>query len=156
MTSTTVIGQRTKNSLEGRDASYHGHPILIADLLAQLGGTAYVARASVHDRRSPAPRDVPGPARLGEREDDPGDRGRVIEYRSGRAAYLHELDKQLARRGDPFPLNPRVPPGQLVSGTVVVVAVSSVTVASSEPPHAPAVMATASATTVHRRKCIDD
>ena len=49
MTATTVIGQRTKNSLEGRDASYHGHPILIADLLAGLGGASYVARGSVHD-----------------------------------------------------------------------------------------------------------
>ncbi len=49
MTSTTVIGQRTKNTLEGRDASYHGHPILIGDLLAQLDGTAYAARGSVHD-----------------------------------------------------------------------------------------------------------
>lgn len=49
MTATTVLGQRTKNSLEGRDASYHGHPILISDMLAALGGTAYVARGSVHD-----------------------------------------------------------------------------------------------------------
>jgi 2-oxoglutarate ferredoxin oxidoreductase subunit beta len=49
MTATTVLGQRTKNSLEGRDASYHGHPILIGDLLAQLDGTAYAARAAVHD-----------------------------------------------------------------------------------------------------------
>ena len=49
MTSTTVLGQRTKNSLEGRDAAYHGHPILIGDLLAPLGGTAYAARGSVHD-----------------------------------------------------------------------------------------------------------
>ena len=49
MTATTVLGQRTKTSLEGRDASYHGHPILIADLLAPLGGVAYVARGSVHD-----------------------------------------------------------------------------------------------------------
>ena len=48
MTSTTVLGQRTKNSIEGRDAAYHGHPILIGDLLAQLGGTAYAARTSVH------------------------------------------------------------------------------------------------------------
>jgi 2-oxoglutarate ferredoxin oxidoreductase subunit beta len=47
MTATTVLGQRTKNSLEGRDASYHGYPILIGDLLAQLGGTAYAARGSV-------------------------------------------------------------------------------------------------------------
>jgi len=54
MTATTVIGQRTKNSIEGRDAKYHGHPILITDLLAQLGGTAYAARASVHDAASAA------------------------------------------------------------------------------------------------------
>jgi 2-oxoglutarate ferredoxin oxidoreductase subunit beta len=49
MTATTVLGQRTKNSLEGRDPAYHGHPILIGDLLAQLDGTAYAARGSVHD-----------------------------------------------------------------------------------------------------------
>ncbi|MBM3672199.1 MAG: hypothetical protein FJW86_08490 [Actinobacteria bacterium] len=49
MTATTVIGQRTKNSLEGRDAEYHGYPILIGDLLARLDGAAYVARGSVHN-----------------------------------------------------------------------------------------------------------
>jgi 2-oxoglutarate ferredoxin oxidoreductase subunit beta len=49
MTATTVIGQRTKNSIEGRDAAYHGHPILIGDLLAQQQGPAYAARGSVHD-----------------------------------------------------------------------------------------------------------
>jgi 2-oxoglutarate ferredoxin oxidoreductase subunit beta len=52
MTATTVLGQRTKNTLEGRDAAYHGHPIRIADLLAPLGGTAYAARGSVHDAAS--------------------------------------------------------------------------------------------------------
>jgi 2-oxoglutarate/2-oxoacid ferredoxin oxidoreductase subunit beta len=52
MTATTVIGQRTKNTLDGRDAAYHGHPIRIADLLAPLGGTAYAARGSVHDATS--------------------------------------------------------------------------------------------------------
>ncbi len=49
MTATTVLGQRTKTSLEGRDAAYHGHPILIGDMLAPLGGTVYAARGSVHD-----------------------------------------------------------------------------------------------------------
>jgi len=49
MTSTTVLGQRTKNTLDGRDAGYHGYPILIGDLLAQLEGAAYVARGSVHN-----------------------------------------------------------------------------------------------------------
>ena len=49
MTATTVLGQRTKNSLEGRDAAYHGYPILIGDLIAQLEGATYVARGSVHN-----------------------------------------------------------------------------------------------------------
>ncbi|MEI8001569.1 MAG: thiamine pyrophosphate-dependent enzyme [Actinomycetes bacterium] len=49
MTATTVIGQRTKNTIEGRDAEYHGYPILIGDLIARLEGAAYVARGSVHN-----------------------------------------------------------------------------------------------------------
>jgi 2-oxoglutarate ferredoxin oxidoreductase subunit beta len=49
MTATTVLGQRTKNTLEGREAAYHGYPILIGDLVAQLQGVAYAARASVHN-----------------------------------------------------------------------------------------------------------
>ena len=49
MTATTVIGQRTKNSLDGRDAEYHGYPILIGDLISQLDGASYVARGSVHN-----------------------------------------------------------------------------------------------------------
>ena len=48
MTATSVIGQRTKTSLEGRDADYHGYPIIIGDLIARLEGAAYVARGSVH------------------------------------------------------------------------------------------------------------
>src|SRR3984893_6369859 len=48
MTATTVLGQRTKNTLDGRDADYHGYPIRIADLLAQLDGAGYGARGSVH------------------------------------------------------------------------------------------------------------
>ncbi|MEO7234664.1 MAG: thiamine pyrophosphate-dependent enzyme [Lapillicoccus sp.] len=46
-TATTVLGQRTKTSLEGRDAAQHGYPIPIADLVASLRGTGYVARGSV-------------------------------------------------------------------------------------------------------------
>jgi 2-oxoglutarate ferredoxin oxidoreductase subunit beta len=49
MTATSVVGQRTKNSLDGRDAAYHGYPILIGDLVARLQGAAYVARGSVHN-----------------------------------------------------------------------------------------------------------
>jgi len=43
MTATTAIGQRTKNTLDGRDAAYHGHPIRIADRLLQLGESFLVA-----------------------------------------------------------------------------------------------------------------
>jgi len=49
MTATTVLGQRTKNSLDGRDAEYHGYPILIGDLISRLEGATYVARGSVHN-----------------------------------------------------------------------------------------------------------
>ncbi len=49
MTATTVLGQRTKNTLDGRDAAYHGYPILIGDLVSRLEGAAYVARGSVHN-----------------------------------------------------------------------------------------------------------
>jgi len=54
MTATSVIGQRTKNSLDGRDADYHGYPILIGDLIARLQGASYVARGSVHNAGSVA------------------------------------------------------------------------------------------------------
>jgi 2-oxoglutarate ferredoxin oxidoreductase subunit beta len=46
-TATTVVGQRTKTSLEGRDPDKHGHPIDVARLLAEIDGAAYVARGAV-------------------------------------------------------------------------------------------------------------
>jgi len=49
MTATTVVGQRTKTSLEGRDPVLHGRPIRLASLLAQMEGTAYVARGAVNN-----------------------------------------------------------------------------------------------------------
>jgi 2-oxoglutarate ferredoxin oxidoreductase subunit beta len=48
MTATTVLGQRTKNTLDGRDAKTHGYPIMISDLLSRLEGSAYVARGAVN------------------------------------------------------------------------------------------------------------
>jgi 2-oxoglutarate ferredoxin oxidoreductase subunit beta len=48
LTATTVLGQRTKNTLEGRVAADHGYPILVSELLAQLEGAAYVARGAVN------------------------------------------------------------------------------------------------------------
>jgi 2-oxoglutarate/2-oxoacid ferredoxin oxidoreductase subunit beta len=47
LTATTVLGQRTKTSLAGRDAETHGYPIPVADLVAGLQGSAYVARGAV-------------------------------------------------------------------------------------------------------------
>jgi 2-oxoglutarate ferredoxin oxidoreductase subunit beta len=46
-TATTVVGQRTKTSLDGRDPETHGYPIPVADLVAGLKGVAYVARTAV-------------------------------------------------------------------------------------------------------------
>lgn len=46
-TATTVLGQRTKTSLDGRDAEQHGYPIPIAEIVAGLRGSGYVARGSV-------------------------------------------------------------------------------------------------------------
>jgi len=48
LTATTVIGQRTKTSLEGRDAAAHGYPIDVSRLIAQMEGTAYAARGAVN------------------------------------------------------------------------------------------------------------
>jgi 2-oxoglutarate ferredoxin oxidoreductase subunit beta len=48
ITATTVLGQRTKNTLEGRDAKKDGYPIRLSNLLAQLEGASYVARGAVN------------------------------------------------------------------------------------------------------------
>jgi len=47
MTTATLEGQRTKTTLQGRDAEQHGHPIKLAELLAQMPGAVFVARGSV-------------------------------------------------------------------------------------------------------------
>ncbi len=49
LTVTTTIGQRTKNTLEGRDAARHGHPMRVAELLAGIDGVGYVARGAVNN-----------------------------------------------------------------------------------------------------------
>jgi 2-oxoglutarate ferredoxin oxidoreductase subunit beta len=48
MTATTVLGQRTKTTLDGRNATEHGHPIKLAQILAGIDGTAFVARAATN------------------------------------------------------------------------------------------------------------
>jgi 2-oxoglutarate ferredoxin oxidoreductase subunit beta len=52
MTAASVVGQRTKTSLEGRDAETHGFPVPVADLVASLAGSAYVARGAVNNAGS--------------------------------------------------------------------------------------------------------
>lgn len=46
-TATTVLGQRTKTSVDGRTPALHGYPIPIANLVASLDGAGYVARGAV-------------------------------------------------------------------------------------------------------------
>jgi 2-oxoglutarate ferredoxin oxidoreductase subunit beta len=51
MAPTTLIGQKTTSSPFGRDAALTGKPIKMAELIAQLPGTVYSVRRSLHDAR---------------------------------------------------------------------------------------------------------
>ena len=48
MAPTTLVGQVTSTSPHGRDIDLNGYPLRITELLAQLPGSAYVTRQSVH------------------------------------------------------------------------------------------------------------
>ena len=48
MTATSVIGQRTKSTLEGRSPERHGYPIRLPEMLVGFEGVAYLARGTVH------------------------------------------------------------------------------------------------------------
>src|ERR1700687_5613916 len=48
LTAKTVLGQRTKKTLAGGSAAEHGYHILFANIIAQLEGTAFVARGAVN------------------------------------------------------------------------------------------------------------
>jgi len=52
MTAATALGQRTKNTIDGRDAEQHGYPIRISDMIKDLEGVAYVARGAVNNARN--------------------------------------------------------------------------------------------------------
>jgi 2-oxoglutarate ferredoxin oxidoreductase subunit beta len=54
MTAASVVGQRTKTSLEGRQPDDHGFPVPVAELVASLAGSAYVARGAVNHAGSVA------------------------------------------------------------------------------------------------------
>lgn len=51
MAPTTLLGQRTATSPHGREASVHGYPYRIAEMVSALDGVCYVTRQSV---QSPA------------------------------------------------------------------------------------------------------
>lgn len=48
MAPTTLVGMKTSTCPYGRDVALHGYPLRITELAAQLEGTAYVTRQSVH------------------------------------------------------------------------------------------------------------
>lgn len=49
MAPTTLPGQKTTSSPNGREVELHGYPIRVAEMLATLEGAAYVVRRSLHD-----------------------------------------------------------------------------------------------------------
>lgn len=51
MAPTSLIGQKTNSSPFGRDARLTGYPLHMAELLANLPGTVYSVRRSLHDAR---------------------------------------------------------------------------------------------------------
>ncbi|MFA5344869.1 MAG: thiamine pyrophosphate-dependent enzyme [Candidatus Omnitrophota bacterium] len=48
MAPTTLLGQKTATTPEGRLAAIHGYPLKISELLAQLSGVKYIERVSLH------------------------------------------------------------------------------------------------------------
>ena len=48
MAPTTMVGMKTATSPYGRNTELNGYPLKITELIAQLPGTAYVTRQSVH------------------------------------------------------------------------------------------------------------
>lgn len=49
MAPTTLIGQKTTTSPEGRNRIDHGMPIRVSEILSQVEGAAYIERVSVHN-----------------------------------------------------------------------------------------------------------
>ena len=51
MAPTTLVGQRTATTPDGRDPSLFGHPIRFSEMIAQLEAPVYVTRQAVFDTR---------------------------------------------------------------------------------------------------------
>jgi 2-oxoglutarate ferredoxin oxidoreductase subunit beta len=52
MAPTTLPGQKTTSSVNGRDVETQGYPIRAAEMLSTLDGSAYVVRRSLHDPKN--------------------------------------------------------------------------------------------------------
>jgi len=52
MAPTTLPGQKTTSSPNGRDVEIQGYPIKASEMLATLDGASYVARRSLHDPKN--------------------------------------------------------------------------------------------------------
>ena len=48
MAPTTLLGQKTSTSLDGRESGKHGYPLKISEMLALLPGVHYIERVSTH------------------------------------------------------------------------------------------------------------
>jgi 2-oxoglutarate ferredoxin oxidoreductase subunit beta len=48
MAPTTLVGMKTTTSPDGRDTSFYGSPIKVAELMSQLPGAFYVTRQAVN------------------------------------------------------------------------------------------------------------
>ena len=48
MAPTTLLGMKTSTTPYGRDAKLNGFPLVLAPMIAQLAGTAFLTRQSVH------------------------------------------------------------------------------------------------------------
>ncbi|MGB2983123.1 MAG: thiamine pyrophosphate-dependent enzyme [Candidatus Bipolaricaulia bacterium] len=51
MAPTTLIGQRTTTTPEGRDAKLFGYPIRFSEMIAQLDAPVYITRQALYDTR---------------------------------------------------------------------------------------------------------
>jgi 2-oxoglutarate ferredoxin oxidoreductase subunit beta len=52
MAPTSLIGQRTTTSQDGRKAEFHGSPIKISEMFSTIDGVAYLERVSVYDPKN--------------------------------------------------------------------------------------------------------
>ncbi len=48
MTAASIVNQQTKTTLGGRTSDVHGGPLMMADLIATVEGTAFAARSAMH------------------------------------------------------------------------------------------------------------